>query len=159
MDSLRRKNLRKIKRRKAAGFNKISPEVWKTRKFDDILLWLYHAVYEQNTIEKWTKVCILPFPKYDDLGITMNYRGITLSAISAKTYKALLLNHAKPENEKIRRKNQNSICRNQSTISQILTIHWIIEGVCVKNLEATLLFISSSKAFDSFPRKKWNKPY
>ena len=30
--------LRKIKNRKAAGLNKIPPEVWKTRKFDDILL-------------------------------------------------------------------------------------------------------------------------
>ena len=30
--------LRKIKNRKAAGFDEIPPEVWKTRKFDDILL-------------------------------------------------------------------------------------------------------------------------
>ena len=30
--------LRKIKNRKAAGFDEIPPEVWKTRQFDDILL-------------------------------------------------------------------------------------------------------------------------
>ena len=30
--------LKKIKNRKAAGLNEISPEVWKTRKCDDILL-------------------------------------------------------------------------------------------------------------------------
>ena len=30
--------LRKVKNRKAAGLDEISPEVWKTRKFDDILL-------------------------------------------------------------------------------------------------------------------------
>ena len=30
--------LRKIKNRKAAGLDEIPPEVWKTRKFDDILL-------------------------------------------------------------------------------------------------------------------------
>ena len=30
--------LRKIKNRKAAGLDEISPEVWKTKQFDDILL-------------------------------------------------------------------------------------------------------------------------
>ena len=32
--------LRKIKNRKAAGLDEIPSEVWKTRKFDDILLTL-----------------------------------------------------------------------------------------------------------------------
>ena len=36
--------LRKIKNRKAAGLE-IPPEVWKTRQFDDILLWQCNAVY------------------------------------------------------------------------------------------------------------------
>ena len=30
--------LKKIKNRKAANLDKISPKVWKTRKFDDLLL-------------------------------------------------------------------------------------------------------------------------
>ena len=30
--------LKRTKSRKAAGVNEISPEIWKTRKFDDILL-------------------------------------------------------------------------------------------------------------------------
>ena len=45
---------KKMKSRKAAGLNKISPEVWKTRKFDDVLQ-LCNAMYKQNTIEEWTK--------------------------------------------------------------------------------------------------------
>ena len=52
------KVLKTIKNRKAAGLNEIPPEVWKTRKFDDILLRLCYAVYKQNTIEKWMKGCI-----------------------------------------------------------------------------------------------------
>ena len=44
--------LRKIKNRKAAGFDEIPPEVLKTREFDDILLPYYNAVYSQNTIDK-----------------------------------------------------------------------------------------------------------
>ena len=47
--------LRKIKKRKVAGLDEIPPEVWKTREFDDILLWHYNAVCNQNTIDRWTK--------------------------------------------------------------------------------------------------------
>ena len=65
---------------------KLMIEVWKTRKFDDILLTLYKAVYKQNTREKWTKGCIPPFSKKRDLGISKNYRGITLSDLAAKIY-------------------------------------------------------------------------
>ena len=52
--------LRKIKNRKAAGLDEIPPEVWKTRQFDDILLWHCNAVYNQNPINRWKKGCILP---------------------------------------------------------------------------------------------------
>ena len=43
--------LRKIKNRKAVGLDKILPEVWKTRQFDDILLRHCNAVYNQNLID------------------------------------------------------------------------------------------------------------
>ena len=55
--------LRKIKCRKAAGLDKIPPEVWKTRQFDDILLQHCNAVYNQNPIDRWMKGCIPTFPK------------------------------------------------------------------------------------------------
>ena len=44
-----------MKNRKAAGLNEIPPEVWKTRKFDDILLRFYNTVNTQNKIEKMDK--------------------------------------------------------------------------------------------------------
>ena len=47
--------IRKIKNRKAAGLDEIPTEVWKTRQFDDILLRQCNAVYNQNTIDRWTK--------------------------------------------------------------------------------------------------------
>ena len=55
--------LGKIKNRKAAGLDEIPPEVWETRKFDNILLWHRNAEYNQNPIDRWMKSCILPFPK------------------------------------------------------------------------------------------------
>ena len=96
--------LRKIKNRKAAGLDEIPPEVWKTRQFDDILLRHCNAVYNQNPIDRWTKGCILPFPKKGDLGLAKIYRGITLTSIAAKIYNALLRNRRVPQIDKILRK-------------------------------------------------------
>ena len=76
--------LRKIKNRKAAGLDEIPPEVWKTRKFDDILLWHCNAIYNQNPIDRRMKGCIPTFPKKGDLRFAKNYRGITLTSIAAR---------------------------------------------------------------------------
>ena len=146
--------LRKIKNSKAAGLDEIPPEVWKTRQFDDILLRHCNAVYNQNPIDRWMKGCILPFPKKGDLGLAKNYRGITLTSIAAKIYNALLRNRIEPKIDNILRKNQNGFRRNRSTTSQILTIRRILEGVRAKNLQATLIFVDFTKAFDSIPRGK-----
>ena len=75
----------KIKNRKAAGLDAICPEVWKTRKFNDILLQYCSSIYNQNTIDKWTKGCILTIPKMGDLRIAKNYWGITFTSIVARS--------------------------------------------------------------------------
>ena len=146
--------LRKIKNRKAAGLDEIPPEVWKTRQFDDILHRHCNAVYNQNPIDRWMKGCILSFPKKGDLGLAKNYQGITLTSIAAKIYNALLRNRIEPKIDNILRKNQNGFRRNRSTTSQILTIPRILEGVRAKNLQATLIFVDFTKAFDSIHRGK-----
>ena len=146
--------LRKIKNRKTAGLDEIPPEVWKTRQFDDILLQHCHAVYNQNTIDRWMKGCILPFPEKGDLRLAKNYRGITLTSIAAKIYNALLRNRIEPKIDNILRKNHYDFRRNRSTTAQILTIRRILEGVRAKNLQATLLFVDFTKAFDSIHRGK-----
>ena len=51
------------------------------------------------------------------------------------------------------RKNQNRFRRNRSTTSQILTIRRIL-GVRAKNLEAALLFVDFTQAFDSIHKEK-----
>ena len=83
--------LTKIKNRKAAGFDKISPGVWKIKKFNDLLLRYSNVVYNQNTIERWIKSCIHSFSKKGDLGIPKYYRGITRTSIAVKINTALLL--------------------------------------------------------------------
>ena len=100
------------------------------------------------------KGCILPFPKKDDLGLAKNYRGITLTSIAAKIYNAILRNRVEPKIDNTLRKNQNGFRRNRYTTSQILTIRRILEVVRAKNLQATLLFVDFTKAFDSIHRGK-----
>ena len=96
----------------------------------------------------------IPFPKKGDLGLAKNYRGITLTSIAAKIYNALLGNRIEPKIDNILRKNQNGFRRNRSTTSQILTIRRILEGVRAKYLQATLIFVDFTKAFDSIHRGK-----
>ena len=146
--------LRKFKNRKAAGLDEIPPEVWKTRQFDNILLRHCNAVYNQNTIDRWMKGCILTFPKKGDLGLAKNYWGLTLTSIVAKMYNALQRNRIEPKIDIIIRKNQNDFRRNRSTNSKILTIHRILEGIRAKNIQVTLLFVDFTKAFDSIHRGK-----
>ena len=121
-----------------------------------VLLLLRHcnAVYNQNPIDIWMKGCILPFPKKGDLGLAKNYRGITLTSIAAEIYNALLRNRIEPKIHNILRRNQKGFRRNISTTSQILTIRRILGGVRKKNLQATLIFVDFTKAFDSIHRGK-----
>ena len=55
--------LRRIKNRKARGFDEIPPEVWKTRKFDDILQRCIQPEYDGQ------RAASSLFPKKSDLGI------------------------------------------------------------------------------------------
>ena len=75
--------LKKLKNKKAAGLDGIPIEVWKTGKFNDLILYYYNEVYNGNVIQSWTEGYTLPFPKKGDLGQTRNYRGITLISITA----------------------------------------------------------------------------
>ena len=66
----------------------------------------------------------------------------------------LSYNRIEPKIEKILWKNWNGFWRNRSMTSPILTICQILEGVCAKNLEATLLFVNFSMLFDFIHRGK-----
>ena len=102
------------------GLDEIPSEVWKTRQFDDILLRHCNAVYNQNPIDRWTKGCILAFPKKGDLGLAKNYRGITLTSIAAKIYNDLLRNRIVSQIDKILRK-KNTMAP-EETVNNITNI-------------------------------------
>ena len=90
--------------------------------------------------------CIFPFLLKSDFDITKKYRGITLTAIGAKVYNALLLSCI----EKILGKTQISFRRNRSTSSQILPIHRIIKGERIRKSQCIPFYIQEEDgaAFD-----------
>ena len=108
--------MKKLESNKAAGLDGIPPEIWKTGKFNDLLLYYCNEVYKGNVIQSCTEGCILPYPKKGDLSKTSNYRGITFTSRAAKVYNAPLLNRIKPEMEKILKRNQNGFRKGCSTI-------------------------------------------
>ena len=67
---------------------------------------LFHKldVTQRSILSKVQLICVLLFSKKDNFGITKTYRGIILTAIVTKFYKALLFNHNQTKIEKILRK-------------------------------------------------------
>ena len=143
-----------LKNRKPQGLMRFPQKYGRPDNFDDILFRQCNAVYNQNPIDRWMKGCIFPFPKKGDLRLAKNYRYITLTSIAAIIYNALLHNRIEPKIDNILRKNQNDFWWNRSMTLQILTICRILEGIWVKNLQATILFVNFTKAFDSIYRGK-----
>ena len=56
----------KSNKRKAAGLDKIPSEIWRTRKFDDLLLRYCNAVYNENKVDRW----IIAAPSYSLRNVT-----------------------------------------------------------------------------------------
>ena len=66
----------------------------KPEMFNEQLLQFCNAVYSGEPIKRWIYPSI---PKKGYLGITTNYRGITLATLAAKVYNLRLLNLIHPE--------------------------------------------------------------
>ena len=117
-----------------------------------------NTIYNQNTIDRWTKGCIFDFPRKGDIRIAKKYWGVILTSIAAKIYNALLHNNIESEIEKILRKNQNGFCRNLSTTLQILIICQILEGVRAKNPSKLHFYLLiSPRHLTQYADGRWSK--
>ena len=116
------KAMHSITNGKSCRLDEIPVEVWNIKSFKEILLVFCNKVYTQDKIDIWNNGYIKPFPKKGDLSLTKNYRGITLTCISATIYNLMLLNKIIPLIDTLLRKNQNGFSTNRSTTGQILTI-------------------------------------
>lgn len=124
------KVLQKRPHGKAAGLDKIPAEVWKTGKFNQILLDMCNdTLLEGRKPQEWSISGIVPITKKGDLSKANNYRGISLTSIAAKTFNRLILNQCRPHIEPLLRPNQNGFRAERSTTSHILALRRLIEGI------------------------------
>ena len=143
----------RIKENKACGEDGIPPEVIKRCDLDDIILSFCNGALEEGQApEQWKISNIVPVPKKGDLSQTDNYRGISLTSLTAKTLNRMILNRIQPAIEGLLRDNQNGFRSSRSTTSHILTLRRILEGAKMKRLPAAMVFIDFKKAFDSIHR-------
>ena len=150
--------IQKMPHGKAAGLDEVPAEVWKTGRFNQILLEICNdTLLEGRKPQEWSISGIVPIPKKGDLSRATNYQGISLTSIAAKIFNRLILNRCRPHIEPLLRPNQNGFRAERSTTSHILALRRLIEGINDKNLACVITFINFKKAFDSVHRGKMLK--
>ena len=120
---------------KSAGPDGIPPEVLKNCDLDDIMLEFSNQALLQNKLpEVWSLSNTIPVPKSGDLSKPDNYRGISLTCITAKIYNRMMLNRIRSAIDPHLRENQNGFRERRTTTAQILALRRIIEEVKEDNL-------------------------
>ena len=146
--------IKELKDGKSCGPDGIPPEIFKYCKVDDIMLQFANKLLNGQKPTQWSISNVKPLPKSGDLSSTDNYWGISLTSNAAKITNKMILNRIRPKIDHHLRTNQNGFRPGRSTISHILTLRRLIEGVKSKNLKAVIVFIDFKKAFDSVHRGK-----
>ncbi|KAJ4943537.1 hypothetical protein JOQ06_006037 [Pogonophryne albipinna] len=120
---------------------------------DDLILDFCNlALLHNMQPDIWSLSNIIPVPKAGDLSKPDNYRGISLTCITAKVYNRMILNRIRHAIDPHLRENQNGFREGRTTAAQILALRRMIEEVKKDNLTAVLCFIDFKKAFDSIHR-------
>ena len=142
-----------LKQGKSAGPDGIPPEVVVNCDLDDILLGFCNRLLIYDDMPNvWSLSNIIPVPKSGDLSKPDNYRGISLTCVTAKLFNRMVLNRIRDPIDPHLRSAQNGFRKGRSTVAQILALRRLIEEVKRHNLTAVLCFIDFRKAFDSIHR-------
>ena len=143
--------LRKIKKGKSGGHDKITPEMLKHMGNTGVklLVDLINTVWKQEKIPKdWEVGIIMPIYKKGDSRECSNYRGITLLSSVAKIYEDIINRRLKHILEPQLDEAQCGFRKGRSIQDQIFTIKQLIEKIKKQNRNAYLAFIDLEKAFD-----------
>ena len=139
---------------KSCGLNEIPAEAWKTGPLSNVLLLVFNKALKGNVPPAWKQVVIILLPTKGNLSLPENYRGISLISVSAKIYNQMILSCIRPHIDPLLQTNLNGFHQGRSAMSQILTLHHVIDEVKEHKLSAVLIFVDFKKAFDSINRDK-----
>src|SRR6218665_1535396 len=147
--------IKNLKNRKAAGSDKICPEMIKYggKEMLEQLTRLYNKVWRLGRVPKeWRNGIIIPFPKKGDIRECSNWRGITLLSTPGKIMATVILNRMRDAIDEKLRQEQAGFRPGRSCCEQIFTLRQIIEKMMWQT-PAVINFEDFRKAFDSVHKR------
>ena len=147
------KMTRKLKCKKACGFDLIPNEVLKKPEIHTVLSKLYNLFFKYGMVPSvWLKSIINPIPKSatKDPHVPLNYRGISLLSCVCKGYSSILNRRISNycEDHDLFADEQNGFRRGRSCADHIFTLTSLIRNRLSDNLHTYSCFIDMQKAFD-----------
>jgi hypothetical protein len=148
--------IKKLRNGKAAGLDRIAPELLKRggpaveRALTDLFneCWLTEAVPRD-----WRDGAIVKLPKKGNLADCGNWRGITLLSVPGKVFCIVLLRRIQAKVDQLLRDEQAGFRSGRSCSEQIFALRIILEQSLEFQKPLAINFVDFKKAFDSVHRE------
>ncbi|XP_023247234.1 uncharacterized protein LOC111643501 [Copidosoma floridanum] len=148
-----------LKKRKAAGCDDISNEVWKHGgpKLSKRLMFMLKKIWAGEGLpEDWKLAVVVPLYKKGDVNEEKNYRGISLLPTSYKVYTEVLRCRLLREVEAkgILPEGQAGFRKGRSTMNNIYILNHVVQTARSKKEKVLASFVDLTAAFDTVNRER-----
>jgi len=147
--------LKRIKRRKAAGPDGITPELLKyggpvvERRLHELV----KAVWEcEQAPQEWKDALTVTLYKKKDPSLCDNYRGLSLLSVPGKIYSLLLLDPLQERLEEVVTESQCGFRKGRCTTDQLFTLQQVFQDSWEYDVPTHTCFIDLRKAYDTVNR-------
>ncbi|XP_020298507.1 uncharacterized protein LOC109862780 [Pseudomyrmex gracilis] len=143
------KQLRKLKKGKALGENRIENEAWRLmpERIGEVFLKLIRKIWREGGIpEEWNRGIISPIFKKEEKGKVKNYREVTLMDTAYKICANILNERLKREVEEKLEEGQFSFRAGKGTTDTSFVLNFIVNKEIAKKKGKTFAFFADLKA-------------
>ena len=152
------KVVRKLKKNKSVGIDRIPNEILQCKEVTRILTHLFQSCFDSGILPSvWKQAIISPIPKdaKADSRVPFNYRGISLLSTLSKTYTSLLNNRIEQfcDDKNLLVDEQNGFRKKRTCIDHIYSLSTVIENRNKQKKDTYAAFIDLKKAFDTVSRE------